>query len=172
MGSGGMIVMDEETCMVDVAKYFTKFLKDESCGKCFTCRKGTQRMHEILEEICAGKGTMEHLSLLEELSQVVKDSTMCGLGQTAPNPVLSSLRYFRDEYIEHIQNKRCPAGVCKDLVTYTINDKCTGCALCVTSCPTNAIKGTKKKTHVIDSQACIKCGNCKNICKFDAVEIS
>jgi len=171
MGSGGMIVMDEHTCMVDVAKYFTNFLKDESCGKCFSCRKGTQRMWEILDDISNGKGTITHLELLDELAQVVKDTTMCGLGQTAPNPVLSTLRYFRDEYVEHINNKRCPAGVCKELITYSINENCTGCQLCIKSCSENAISGKKKERHVIDPAKCIKCGVCKSICKFDAVVV-
>lgn len=172
MGSGGMIVMDENTCMVDVAKYFMNFLKDESCGKCFTCRKGTQRMHEILEDISDGKATLADLDLLEELAAAVKDTTMCGLGQTASNPVLSTMRYFRDEYIEHIENKRCPAGVCKELITYTINDKCTGCLACLSLCPEDAITGKKKELHVIDASLCIKCGLCKSICKYDAVDVN
>lgn len=170
MGSGGMIVMDEHTCMVDVAKYFMKFLKEESCGKCFICRKGTQRMYEILDDISAGRGTLEHLGLLEELGSVVKDASLCGLGQTSPNPVLSTLRYFREEYVEHIQNKRCPAGVCKDLITYIINENCTGCGLCLKSCSAEAICGKKNERHVIDSKKCNKCGVCKSVCKFDAVE--
>jgi NADH:ubiquinone oxidoreductase subunit F (NADH-binding)/NAD-dependent dihydropyrimidine dehydrogenase PreA subunit len=171
MGSGGMIVMDENTCMVDVAKYFMNFLKDESCGKCFPCRKGTQRMYEILEEISRGKGTLEHLDLLEELAHAVKDTAMCGLGQTAPNPVLTTLRYFRDEYLKHIKNKRCPAGVCKELITYAINENCTGCMLCLQACPEGAILGEKKERHVIDQSRCIKCGACKSICKFEAVDV-
>ena len=171
MGSGGMIVMDERTCMVDVAKYFMHFLKDESCGKCFTCREGTQRMYEILEDISEGRGTMEKLDLLEELALVVKDTTMCGLGQTASNPVLSTINYFREEYIEHIENHRCPAGVCKELITYSINDNCNGCMLCLRSCPEDAITGTKKEVHVIDQSKCIKCGACMNVCKFEAVDV-
>jgi len=170
MGSGGMIVMDEHTCMVDLAKYFTKFLKEESCGKCFICRKGTQRMYEILDDISAGRGTLEHLSLLEELGPIVKYASLCGLGQTSPNPVLSTLRYFREEYIEHIEKKRCPAGVCKDLITYTINENCTGCGLCLKSCSAEAIRGEKKERHVIDPKRCIKCGVCQSVCKFNAVE--
>jgi len=171
MGSGGMIVMDDKTCMVDVAKYFMNFLKDESCGKCFTCRKGTQRMYEILDDISRGKGNLESLDLLEELAVTVRDTTMCGLGQTASNPVLSTLRYFRDEYIEHIEKKRCPAGVCKGLVTYFISDRCTGCMLCVKACPQGAITGKKKQRHVIDTDRCIKCGNCRDVCKAGAVEV-
>jgi NADH-quinone oxidoreductase subunit F len=172
MGSGGLIVMDEESCMVDVAKYFMAFLKDESCGKCYTCRKGTQRMYEILEDICDGKGTMETLDLLEDLAAVVKDTTMCGLGHGAPNPVLSTLRFFRDEYVEHIENHRCPGGVCKELITYSINDLCNGCMVCLRACPEKAITGTKKEPHVIDPELCIKCGACKSVCKFDAVTIT
>jgi len=170
MGSGGMIVMDENTCMVDVAKYFMKFLKDESCGKCFSCRKGTQRMYEILQDISRGEGTIEQLTLLEELAEIVKDASMCGLGQTASNPVLSTLHYFRDEFIEHIENNRCPGGVCKDLITYHINDNCTGCLVCLRACPEEAISGKKKIIHVIDQAKCIKCGSCMSVCKFDAVE--
>jgi NADH:ubiquinone oxidoreductase subunit F (NADH-binding)/ferredoxin len=172
MGSGGMIVMDENTCMIDVARYFMKFLKDESCGKCFTCRKGTQRMYEILEDVTTGKGTPTHLELLEELAGVVKDTTMCGLGQTASNPVLSTLRYFRGEYLEHIEHRRCPAGVCKALITYSINDRCTGCQLCKKSCPAEAVSGDRKKRHTIDTDKCTKCGACRTVCKFDAVTVA
>ncbi|MBW2148804.1 MAG: NADH-quinone oxidoreductase subunit NuoF [Deltaproteobacteria bacterium] len=171
MGSGGMIVMDEHTCMIDIAKYFMSFLKEESCGKCFTCRKGTQRMYEILDDISRGRGTLNQLDLLDELAHVVKDTTMCGLGQTAPNPVLSTLRYFRDEYLEHITNKRCPAGVCKDLITYSINENCTGCALCMKACPQEAITGKRKEHHFIDPSKCIKCGACMSVCKFGAVDV-
>lgn len=171
MGSGGMIVMDENTCMVDVAKYFMNFLKDESCGKCFICRKGTQRMYEILDDISRGEGTLEQLGLLEELAKVMKDTAMCGLGQTAPNPVLSTLRYFRDEYVEHIKNKRCPAGVCGELITFSINQNCTGCGVCVQACPAEAITGKKKERHTIESAKCIKCGACRSVCKFDAVDV-
>jgi NADH:ubiquinone oxidoreductase subunit F (NADH-binding)/NAD-dependent dihydropyrimidine dehydrogenase PreA subunit/(2Fe-2S) ferredoxin len=172
MGSGGMIVMDDKTCMVDVAKYFMKFLKDESCGKCFVCRKGTQRLYELLDDISAGRGTPGHLDLLEELALVVKDATMCGLGQTAPNPVLSTLRYFRDEYLEHIEHRRCPAGVCRELITYSINDNCQGCRACVRACPADAITGQKKEQHAIDAAKCIKCGACRSVCKFDAIEVA
>lgn len=172
MGSGGMIVMDEQTCMVDVAKYFMNFLKDESCGKCFVCRKGTQRMHEILDDITSSQGKSEQLELLEELAYAVKDASMCGLGQTAPNPVLSTLRYFRDEYREHIENQRCPAGVCKELITYSISEDCTGCGACVRICPENAISGEKKERHIIHIERCIKCGSCRNVCQFDAVKVA
>jgi NADH-quinone oxidoreductase subunit F len=171
MGSGGMIVMDEHTCMVDVAKYFMAFLKEESCGKCFTCRKGTQRMHELLDDISQGRGTHESLALLQELSEVVRDTTMCGLGQTAANPVLSTLRYFRDEYLEHIENRRCPAAVCKELITYSINDLCNGCRACVKPCPEKAISGEKNEMHTIESDKCIKCGACRSVCKFEAIEV-
>ena len=171
MGSGGMIVMDEHTCIVDVARYFMGFLKDESCGKCFTCRKGTQRMYEILDDITQGRGAPEQLDLLEELALVVKDTTMCGLGQTAANPVLSTLRYFRDEYIKHIEKKRCPAGVCKPLITYSINDECTGCLACVKQCPAEAIIGKRKEKQHIDADKCVKCGNCRTVCRFNAVEV-
>jgi NADH:ubiquinone oxidoreductase subunit F (NADH-binding)/(2Fe-2S) ferredoxin len=171
MGSGGMIVMDENTCMVDVAKYFMDFLKDESCGKCFTCRKGTQRMYEILDEVASGQGTLERVDLLEELATVVRDTTMCGLGQTASNPVLSALKYFRDEFTEHIQKKTCRAGVCKDLITYSINENCTGCMVCLKACPESAITGKKKELHVIDEDKCIKCGACRSVCKFDAIDV-
>ena len=171
MGSGGMIVMDDNACIVDLAKYYMNFLKDESCGKCFTCRKGTQRMHEILDDITQGKATIETLDLLEELAQVVKDTTMCGLGQTAPNPVLSTLRYFKEEYLAHIQDQKCPAGVCRALITYSINEKCKGCRQCVDVCPQGAVSGEKKEPHFIDQNKCIKCGACKSVCKFDAIDV-
>jgi NADH:ubiquinone oxidoreductase subunit F (NADH-binding)/(2Fe-2S) ferredoxin/NAD-dependent dihydropyrimidine dehydrogenase PreA subunit len=172
MGSGGMIVMDEGTCMVDVARYFMGFLKDESCGKCFTCRKGTQRMFEILDDMCAGRGTLEQIDVLEQLAHVVKDTAMCGLGQTAPNPVLSTLRHFRNEYLEHIENRRCPAGVCKSLITYSIGTDCTGCRACIAACPADAISGEKGERHLIDSGKCIRCGACRDACKFDAVVVT
>jgi len=172
MGSGGMIVMDENTCMVDIAKYFMNFLKDESCGKCFPCRKGTQRMHEILDDISKGKGTVGQLDLLKELAITVKDATMCGLGQTASNPVFSTLRYFRGEYLQHIENHCCPAGVCKELITYTINNNCNGCLLCKKACPEDAIAGEKKELHIIDQDKCITCGACMSVCKLDAVDVS
>jgi len=171
MGSGGMIVMDERTCMVDVARYFTRFLMEESCGKCFTCRKGIQRMREILDDITSGRGAPEQLDLLEELALAVKDTTLCGLGQTAPNPVLSTLRYFRDEYLEHILDRRCPAGVCTALVTYVITEECTGCGRCAKVCPTGAITGARGKRHQIETQKCIKCGACRDACRVGAVQV-
>ncbi len=172
MGSGGMIVMDENTCMVDVAKYFLNFLRDESCGKCLSCREGTQRMWEIITDISDGKGKEEDIRLLEKLAQATKDASMCGLGQTAANPVLSTLRYFRDEYIAHVKDKTCPAGVCKELITYSIlEDKCTGCLACIKVCPQEAISGELKKVHVLDQEKCIKCGACFEACQFDAIKI-
>jgi NADH:ubiquinone oxidoreductase subunit F (NADH-binding) len=173
MGSGGMIVMDEDTCMVDVAKYFLNFLRDESCGKCMSCREGLDRMYEILTDITEGKGTEEQLNLLEELASVVKDASMCGLGQTASNPVLSTLRYFRDEYEAHIKEKKCPAGFCKELIQYFIDSElCTGCMACIKACPQEAITGERKEPHKLDQSKCIKCGACRDICKFDAVKVS
>jgi NADH:ubiquinone oxidoreductase subunit F (NADH-binding)/NAD-dependent dihydropyrimidine dehydrogenase PreA subunit/(2Fe-2S) ferredoxin len=170
MGSGGMIVMDEDTCMVDVAKYFVNFLREESCGKCVPCREGLERMAEILTDITQGKATTKDLELLEELGGVIKDTALCALGGTAANPVLSTIKYFRDEYKDHIKNKKCPAGVCKALITFTINkDKCTGCGACVKQCPQDAISGEKKKPHTIDQEKCIKCGACFDTCKFDAI---
>ncbi len=172
MGSGGMIVMDENTCMVDVARYFVNFLKDESCGKCTPCREGLYQMYEILDAICNGHGTEEDLALLEDLAYTMKDSSLCMLGGTAPNPVLSTLRYFKDEYIAHITEKKCPAGVCKPLIHYQINtDACTSCGLCEKNCPQNAISGKKKEPRTIDSKKCIKCGVCLDVCKFNAVEV-
>ena len=173
MGSGGMIVMDENTCMVDVARYFTHFLQDESCGKCVTCREGTQRMYEILTDIVEGRGSEEDLDLLEQLGETVKDTSLCGLGQTAANPVLSTIEYFRDEYMAHIRDKKCPAGVCKALIQYTIDEEaCTGCVLCKKNCPQEAILGEPKKLHTIIQEKCIKCGICHDLCKYDAVIIS
>ncbi len=172
MGSGGMIVMDENTCMVDVAKYFLNFLRDESCGKCLSCREGTQRMWEITRNITEGKGKEADLPLLEKLAQAVKDASMCGLGQTAANPILSTLRYFRDEYEAHIKEKKCPAGVCKALITYRVlEEKCTGCLACLKVCPSEAVSGELKKVHVIDPKKCIKCGACYEACNFDAIVI-
>ncbi len=173
MGSGGMIVMDEGTCMVDVARYFLKFLTEESCGKCVPCREGLDRMLDILTDITEGRGEEEDVELLEELGGVIKEASLCALGGTAPNPVLSTIRYFRDEYETHIKEKLCPAGVCKALITFTINEeKCTGCRVCARECPQEAISGEKKKVHKIDPQKCIKCGLCRDNCKFEAITVS
>ena len=170
MGSGGLIVMDEDNCMVDIAKFFLEFTVDESCGKCTPCRIGTKRMYEILDKITKGQGTLEDLDKLEELANYIKANSLCGLGQTAPNPVLSTLRYFKDEYIAHVVEKRCPAGVCKSLLSFSIDpDKCKGCTLCSRKCPVDAISGAVKEPHVIDQSKCIKCGTCIDLCKFGAI---
>jgi NADH:ubiquinone oxidoreductase subunit F (NADH-binding)/NAD-dependent dihydropyrimidine dehydrogenase PreA subunit len=173
VGSGGMVVMDEGTCMVDVAKYFLTFLQDESCGKCVPCRLGIDRMLEIITDITEGNGRPEQIPLLEELAETVSETSLCALGKSAPNPVLSTLRYFRDEYEAHINEKRCPAGVCKALIEYAIDpEKCNGCGVCTRACPHGAISGSKKQVHVIDPEKCQKCGICKSECKFEAVVIS
>ncbi len=170
MGSGGMIVMDEDTCIVDIAKYFLVFTSDESCGKCSSCREGAVALLEIIEKICNGEGEEQDLELLEEISEAVKDASMCGLGQTLPNPVLSSMRYFREEYEMHIREKKCPAKVCKALISYTIDEEqCTGCTACARVCPTEAAFGERKEVHKIDQEKCIKCGLCKEACKFGAI---
>jgi len=170
MGSGGMIVMDEDTCMVDLARYFLDFLRGESCGKCTSCREGIETMHGILEDICAGKGKEEDIATLEELAQAVKDASLCGLGKTAPNPVLSTLRYFRDEYDAHVKERKCPAGVCKELIRYyVIADNCKGCLLCLKNCPAGAVTGELKKVHSIDPAKCIKCGICYEVCNLKAI---
>ena len=170
MGSGGLIVMDEDTCMVDIAKFFLEFTVDESCGKCAPCRIGTMRLLETLEKITAGNGTVEDIEHLEELAAYIKSASLCGLGQTAPNPVLSTLRYFRDEYMAHVVDKKCPAGVCKNLLQYKIDaDKCRGCTACARKCPVSAISGAVKEPHTIDTAKCIKCGACIATCKFGAI---
>ena len=170
MGSGGLIVMDEDTCMVDIAKFFLEFTVDESCGKCTPCRIGTRRMLEILTKITDGNATMEDLKKLEELCYYIKENSLCGLGQTAPNPVLSTLRYFKDEYIAHIEEKRCPAGVCKNLLSFHIvADKCKGCTACARDCPVGAISGAVREPHIIDLNKCIKCGACMEKCRFGAI---
>ncbi len=170
MGSGGLIVMDEDSCMVDIAKFFLGFTVDESCGKCTPCRIGTKRMYEMLSKITKGEATMKDLKELEDLCEYIKDNALCGLGQTAPNPVLSTIRCFRDEYVAHIVDKKCPAGVCEDLLVYIINpSKCRGCTLCARTCPSGAISGLVKKPHSIDINKCVKCGSCINLCHFGAI---
>jgi NADP-reducing hydrogenase subunit HndC len=170
MGSGGLIVMDEDSCMVDIAKFFLRFTVDESCGKCVPCRIGTKRMLEILEKITSGKGTLQDIENLKALANSIRASALCGLGQTAPNPVLSTLRYFEDEYMAHVKEKRCPAGVCKDLLRYTIDkEKCKGCGICAKNCPVSAISGEIKKPYQIDGDVCIKCGVCESKCPFKAI---
>jgi len=172
VGSGGMVVVDDETCMVDLARFFLDFTQKESCGKCVPCRLGTKRMLETLDRIIAGDGQPGDIELLEELSHYIIDGTLCALGGTAPNPVLTTIKYFREEYEAHVNEKRCPAGKCKALITYYIDaEACTGCALCAKKCPTDCIAGDKKQPHVIDVAACIKCDTCRQVCKFDAVKV-
>ena len=172
MGSGGMIVVDEDTCMVDMAKYFLEFTTSESCGRCNACREGLQAMYQILTDICAGKGKDGDIELLEELAPAIKDASLCALGRTAPNPVLTTLRYFKDEYVAHINEQRCPAGVCKALIEYSIDpEKCKACMLCVKNCPQEAISGQEKQPQSIDQATCIKCGVCRDVCKFEAVVV-
>jgi ferredoxin len=173
MGSGGMVVMDEDTCMVDVARYFLDFTEKESCGKCVPCRLGTKEMLDILEDIVHGRGKPGDIERLEELAWGVKNGSLCGLGQTAPNPVLTTIRYFRDEYEAHIYENACPAKQCKEFITYHITDTCIGCGLCLRNCPVDAISGEPKEQHYIDQDICIKCGVCYEVCppKFFSVEI-
>jgi len=173
MGSGGMIVMDEDTCMVDVARYFVDFLTDESCGKCVPCREGTKQMLKILTSITKGQGREGDIELLEELSEVAKEASLCALGKSAPNPFLSTLRYFKDEYEAHINEKRCPALACKELIAYHIDpSSCRGCMLCAKHCPADAIDGARNVIHVIDQDTCTKCGTCIEVCpaRYDAVK--
>ena len=170
MGSGGMIVMDEDNCMVSVAKFYLDFTVEESCGKCTPCRVGNKRMYELLEKITDGRGTEADLKLLKDLALVIKDTSLCGLGQTAPNPVLSTLDNFWDEYEAHVKEKRCPSGACKSLVSYyVVADQCKGCTLCARACPAEAISGKVKEPHVIDQEKCVKCGACMTACKFGAI---
>jgi NADH-quinone oxidoreductase subunit F len=171
IGSGGLVVMGDDTCMVEIARFFMNFTKKESCGKCATCREGVPRIQAILERITKGQGTMEDLDLMQEIADTVKTCSLCGLGKTATNPVMSTMRYFRDEYIAHVRDKKCPAGVCKDLFVYQINpDKCIGCTKCARNCPVDAITGTLKQPHHIDTTKCIKCGTCKAGCPKNAIE--
>jgi Na+-translocating ferredoxin:NAD+ oxidoreductase RNF subunit RnfB len=169
VGSGGLVVMNHDTCMVQIAKFFMEFTQHESCGKCTPCREGTKRMLELLTMITEGKATMDDLERLERLAKSVKSGSLCGLGKTAPNPVLSTLRYFKDEYIAHIQNKECPAGQCEALTKYFITDGCIGCTKCARECPVDAISGEVRERHEIEQETCIKCGACKEACPVDAI---
>jgi ferredoxin len=171
MGSGGLVVLDERDCMVDIAKYFLTFTQDQSCGRCTFCRVGTKRMLDILEKICAGRGASRDIEILEELATSVKGASLCGLGKTAPNPVLTTLKYFRDEYEAHI-NGRCPAGKCKELISYVVTDKCAGCTICYQYCPVNAIQFTPYSRHSIDDALCTRCDACRAACPAGAIEIA
>ena len=171
MGSGGLIVMDDKTCMVDIAKYFIDFLKDESCGKCTPCREGLINLSNILTKITKGEGKESDIELMEDIAKTMELSSLCALGQTAANPVLSTIKYFRDEYEAHIKDKKCPAGVCKELIKYKVNDNCTGCTVCAKNCPVNAISGKVKEKHFIDTNKCIKCNVCYEVCNFDSITV-
>ncbi|MEW5924173.1 MAG: NADH-ubiquinone oxidoreductase-F iron-sulfur binding region domain-containing protein [Candidatus Zixiibacteriota bacterium] len=171
MGSGGMIVMDSRTCMVDVARYFLNFLVEESCGKCVPCREGLYQLHDMCVRICEGKAGENDLALMERLSKVIQTASLCGLGQSGPNPFVSTILYFRDEYLAHIRDKKCPGGICRNLIKFDINDACTGCLACIAVCPVDAITGEKKKKHIIDQNLCTQCGSCYDVCNYDAVEI-
>jgi len=172
IGSGGIVVMDEDNCIVEIAKFFMSFIQAESCGKCVACREGTKQMLYILEKIVNNQATLDDLNLLEEIAHVVQDASLCALGKTAANPVLSTLRYFRSEYLAHIVDHQCPAGVCSAFKNYYINaDLCKGCGICAKKCPVNAISGTIKNPFVIDSSICIRCGTCKDTCRFGAIEV-
>ena len=171
MGSGGLIVMDEKTCMVDVARYFVNFLIDESCGKCTPCREGLHVLNNTLKRICSGEGKEGDIEFLEEASETIIETSLCQLGGSAPNPVLSTIKYFREEYEEHIKHGKCRAGICKPLITYSINESCTGCTICMKKCPTGAITGVLKELHELDTEKCIKCGICYEVCNFSSVEV-
>ena len=170
MGSGGLVVLDDSDCMVEIARYFLEFTQGESCGKCTYCRIGTRRMLDVLTRLCEGEGAKGDVEELEQLADMVKKGSLCGLGRTAPNPVLSTLRYFRDEYEAHLE-KRCPAGSCKALITYSITDDCIGCTLCAQQCPADAIEMKPYEKHEIDSEKCVRCGGCKEVCPNEAVEV-
>jgi ferredoxin len=171
MGSGGMIILDEDDCMVDIAKFYVTFSQDESCGKCTPCREGSVRMLEILERITAGRGTLEDLGYLKRLALLMKKTSLCGLGRAAPNPVLSTLEHFHDEYLAHVVHKKCPAHRCTSLIQYEIDEhKCVGCTICARNCPVQCISGVRKEPHEIEQARCIKCGRCFEVCRFDAVQ--